>query len=552
MRRLAAGLACLALFSACGDGTGLDDERVAAIIKPVTPMFLLDAPIGGVLREITVEVTDSINRPVIGVVVHWRASHGGSATPASSVTGPTGLATTDWTLGLTAGEQILTASVTGLATGQIIAQARPGAPAVIKLSADSLLIGAVGEGQRVGVTMRDVGDNPTSATIHWSDPSGGLVRVERMSTPGDTFMITSRGVGSTELVAEAGSARATMRVRTPAFTFVTTEAERSCGIVATVPYCWGNNTSGALGDGTEVNRPGPVRVSTSAAFSRLAIGRYFACGLTATGAAQCWGANPYGEVGAGDEAPRHLTPQPVAGGHTFTALSAGQNSACALTTAGQAYCWGANYQGELGRDTLTDSCGGSQVPRCSSVPLAVSGGLRFTRISVGENNHVCALTAAGEAWCWGQNAHDQLATSAAPDRCALDLPCLRAPVRVETAAAFTEIVAGFNYTCALDAAGAAWCWGQGFGSRPAPVPGGLALTQIDAGARAVCGRTFIGEVYCWGSSLGTTPLLRSPVQSRVQSISVGEALIGGAGVRVCGIMIGGVGAECWSAGSSQS
>lgn len=124
MRRLAAGLACLAIFSACGDGTGLDDERVAANIKLVTQASLLDAPIGGVLR-VTVEVTDSLNRPVIGAVVHWRASHGGSATPASSVTDPIGLTKTDWTLGLTAGEQILTASVTGLATAQIRANARP-------------------------------------------------------------------------------------------------------------------------------------------------------------------------------------------------------------------------------------------------------------------------------------------------------------------------------------------------------------------------------------------------------------------------------------------
>ncbi|HEX6373992.1 MAG TPA: Ig-like domain-containing protein [Longimicrobium sp.] len=549
LKRLAGSLACLGLLSACGDGTGPSQAKEPAKVMPTSPFLIVDSI--GAEVALSVVVTDSSGEAVAGARVTWHPQQGGTATPASSTTDASGLASTTWKLGTGVGSQYITAIAGSRASVEIRAQARAGAPAEVRIPEDSVWIGAVGDTRRVAASVLDRGGNPLTESIQWVVRTPDVVGVERVVAARDSFALTARAAGSTFAVAQVGAVRDSVRVRVSAWGFVATDYQRTCALTLEgAPYCWGYNLAGAVGDGTTANRTDPVPVSTGLAFSTLSTGRHFTCGLTTAGAAHCWGANPYGEVGAGDEAPQHLTPRPVAGGRTFASLSAGFGSTCALTAAGEAFCWGANYQGELGRDTLTDTCGASSVPRCSSVPLAVSGGLRFTRISVGENNHVCAVTAAGEAWCWGQNAFSQLGTSVAPDTCVFELPCVRSPARVETATAFTTIAAGWNYTCALDAAGQAWCWGRGFGARPAAIPGGLTFTEIDAGARAMCGRTAAGAVYCWGSALGTTPLPRSG-ERPVQSLSVGEASLGSASVRVCGTLAGG-GVQCWSAGSSES
>lgn len=78
-----------------------------------------------------------------------------------------------------------------------------------------------------------------------------------------------------------------------------------------------------------------------------------------------------------------------------------------------------------------------------------------------------------------------------------------------TRGAWTQVVAGDLFTCALASEGAAWCWGQGSlgqlgngatlaQTTPAPVAGGITFRSLAAGSNHVCGVTAAGAAWCWG------------------------------------------------------
>ncbi len=120
------------------------------------------------------------------------------------------------------------------------------------------------------------------------------------------------------------------------------------------PWCWGSNSYGMLGDGTTADRysPGPV-VGLPSGVADLSTTRYGVCARTAAGTALCWGANSDGEIGDGSTVDRPV-PTAVSGLSSGVAsLSIGGDGRhnCALTTSGKVFCWGYNFQGQLGDGT---------------------------------------------------------------------------------------------------------------------------------------------------------------------------------------------------------
>jgi alpha-tubulin suppressor-like RCC1 family protein len=189
----------------------------------------------------------------------------------------------------------------------------------------------------------------------------------------------------------AGATPSLATVKTHRFTTVTAGALHACALnLVGTAYCWGNDGSGQLGDNTTVNSSTPIPVAdTTLSFRAISAGDHHTCALTTSGAAYCWGDNASGQLGNGTQL-MSLKPALVSGGLTFVAISAGRSHTCGIDTAANVHCWGDNFDAQLGQGTA----GGIQV-----VPTLVTGGGGYTAISTGWN-HTCGI-ALGAVRCWG-------------------------------------------------------------------------------------------------------------------------------------------------------
>lgn len=290
-------------------------------------------------------------------------------------------------------------------------------------------------------------------------------------------------------------------------------------------FCWGDNSNGMVGIGasgpqscTGVDLAShPCAVTPSAVggtlrFSAVSVGGDHVCAIqSGSGAAFCWGANQFGQLGFSGAAV--ATPTLVPGGFTFATIATGGSATCGVTTAAAVLCWGNGFSStpsapsNIGSGPFTSvsvsdgsfcqletsgtSCNGVNRPykligaattathfceitsgggaECwgdasygklgngsfkgtATSPVQVSGGLTFTAVSTAKYN-TCGVS-GGTAFCWGENQYSQLGTpylgnTAAPS----------AVVPANANPTFTKISAGVGFTCALDNGGGVWCWG---------------------------------------------------------------------------------------------
>lgn len=295
-------------------------------------------------------------------------------------------------------------------------------------------------------------------------------------------------------------------------------------------WCWGINEYGELGTSLALDMcdiPGiilvactgtPQRVANAPVFNALAtsLGSGHSCGLTAAGAAWCWGFGQGGQLGDG-RAANSTTPVSVAGGHAFTMMRASTSSlaTCGLTASGEGWCWGpgANLFGG----------GGTAV---ATTPVRIDWGRTFVALDLGER-HGCGLDAGGRAWCWGSNWYGQLGVGSAGGSGGLETSST--PLAVVGGRVFRSIAAGTDHTCALDEIGMAWCWGASYAlgspttvpdyvGTPQAVAGGHVFTMLASGQLHTCGLTAQGETWCWGQNytgeLGNGTI--SPAQTPVR------------------------------------
>lgn len=172
----------------------------------------------------------------------------------------------------------------------------------------------------------------------------------------------------------------------------------TCGTTtANVAYCWGHHGTGGLGQRTSSTPAAiPGRLSFRHVVAYFGFSEHHTCGVTTGDLAYCWGDNDSGQLGDGTSSFRR-NPVAVAGGLKFRQVSVGNTYTCGTTTGKRVYCWGYNRLGQLGDGTLTNR----------SMPVAVASGLQFSGVSAG-HTHSCGVSTDNRAYCWGYNLDGQL------------------------------------------------------------------------------------------------------------------------------------------------
>lgn len=355
----------------------------------------------------------------------------------------------------------------------------------------------------------------------------------------------------------------------------------TCAVDAGNAYCWGLDTSGELGNGTDTSSESPVEVvdvdgsGALPAVSAISEGATTTCAISAAHA-YCWGYDGSGELGNGSATKAaHKSPVEVkttsGTGHlsTVTAISTGYLATCAVSS-GHAYCWGLDNHGQLGNGTETSSTTPVEVKTTAGT------GHLSTVTAVSEGTTATCAVSSGHVYCWGTDRYGQLGNGTATTS------THETPVEVvgvgdsgdlSTVSAISE---GFWTTCALSA-GHAYCWGHdnygqlGNGTATpdahdvpdevttAAGTGYLStVTAISAGPTNSSCAVSAGNAYCWGLNSsgelgnGTETNSRTPAEvvgvgdagdlSSVTAISAGT-------FTTCAV-ISGRNAYCWGLNSS--
>lgn len=232
-------------------------------------------------------------------------------------------------------------------------------------------------------------------------------------------------------------------------------------------YCWGNNTFGQLGRALDSDPWEVLPVTTDHRYATLLAAGSFVCGAReTTGEVDCWGSNVFGGVapyalGSYDmtltPTPRGLTVEPRRG-----ALAGAGANACGMQVDGTTYCWGDNYNGQMGNGT-TSPGGQNYRP-----PTEVTG-MKFKSIWPGKT--MCGIALDDRAYCWGYAQQGSVGNGA-------------------------DDAGGPPATSSNQ-------------TRPVlvAVPMGVTFASMSVSELGRCARSTANEIYCWGPnrffSLGT-------------------------------------------------
>jgi alpha-tubulin suppressor-like RCC1 family protein len=278
--------------------------------------------------------------------------------------------------------------------------------------------------------------------------------------------------------------------------------------------------------------------------SKLTGGYFFNCALSNQGYMYCWGDDPGGSLGNGAAGGQSVPDRVLAGAAVaadkngsylwnIKEISAGSQHTCAVSHAGNMYCWG--------DDDAAFQLGNGPLAGDQDVPGRVLAGEATGVDSDGTNlinmrdvgagfRHTCAASNDGAVYCWGRGSAGSLGDGSGwVDQ--------DSPVRVLAGEAagvdsddiylanIQSVGAGTAHSCALTNDGSVYCWGWDgdgqigngavTGDKYTPVrvvageaigvdSDGVNLTnirQLEVAGYQTCAVSYQDYLYCWGSDV---------------------------------------------------
>ncbi len=267
-----------------------------------------------------------------------------------------------------------------------------------------------------------------------------------------------------------------------------------CAIVKDGVWCFGNGDDGQLGLSAVAGKSSlaPVSVPGLPPVRQLALGAWHSCALTVAGEVWCWGRNKEGQAGAGPETRAVAEPRRVVGLESITQIAVTNWSSCALTAARDVYCWGRNAGLEAG-----DGDAKRRLKLWSPSRVAMASG---SRQIAGGHVTLCAVKGDGSIACWGY-VSDMLG-AAFNKAGAGDVPGI---VDART------VAVGVSHACALRSDRSVWCWGKNdvgqlgrhrasASTRPAAVSLPGPASAVVAATSSTCARLEDRRWFCWGDN----------------------------------------------------
>ncbi|MBA3465564.1 MAG: hypothetical protein H0T46_36875 [Deltaproteobacteria bacterium] len=283
-------------------------------------------------------------------------------------------------------------------------------------------------------------------------------------------------------------------------------------------WCWGRGGDGQLGTGGTpmAETPVPVRVVMQNGMPLANIvqvdgGYGHMCGRDTNNEVWCWGRNGSGQLGNGTNLPANQNfatrVLSTMGGTPFTGateLFAGGDFTCVTKATDEIWCWGGNYDGQLGDNMTTDRL----VPFTATRSRSASAGIF----------HLCAVNADSSVSCAGANYHAQLGNGTGGGFNGNDQDTLEKVLSAPGGGPqlnVAKVVAAGPMSCALMQDKTVKCWGDTFfgstgtgtGSQYAvdvlarTPTGATKLEGVDklrARYPRACAHTESGTWMCWG------------------------------------------------------